>query len=118
MSSNDVPCAASVVMLIVPVSCVGMNPFGTMASSLIVAAGLMMAGPALGAVVLAHRGDPARALETLRHSRAWEDHPGPVEGQIAEALVTAGAVDEGQALAGEVLKRAPGWRMHGLRGIP
>jgi tetratricopeptide (TPR) repeat protein len=72
----------------------------------------VQSGPALGALVLAHRGDPARALEVARRSRAWEDRPGPVEGQIAEALVTAGAVAEGQALAGEVLKRARSWRWH------
>jgi hypothetical protein len=63
-------------------------------------------------MVLAHRGDPARALDAARHSTAFEDRPGPVEGQIAEALVTAGAREEGEALAGDVLNRALGWRWH------
>jgi hypothetical protein len=35
-----------------------------------------------------------------------------VEGQLAEALVTAGAVAEGQALASEVLNSAMAWRRH------
>jgi hypothetical protein len=72
----------------------------------------VQSGPSLGALVLAHRGDPARALEAARHSRAWEDRPGPVEGQLAEALVTAGALDEGQALAHDILTRAQEWRWH------
>jgi UDP-glucose 4-epimerase len=37
MSSNDVPCAASVVIVICPVSCVGMNPFGTTLNKNIIA---------------------------------------------------------------------------------
>jgi class 3 adenylate cyclase len=69
-------------------------------------------GPSLGAMVIAHRGDSERALAVARQSRFWEDHPGPVEGQLAEALVTAGALEEGQALASEVLKRAQSWRWH------
>ncbi len=72
----------------------------------------VQSGPALGAMVIAHRGDPERALATARHSTAWEDRPGPVEGQLAEALVTAGALEEGEALAGDVLNRAVGWRWH------
>jgi tetratricopeptide (TPR) repeat protein len=72
----------------------------------------VQSGPSLGALVLAHRGDPSRALEAARHSTAWEDRPGPVEGQLAEALVTAGALEEGQALASEVLNRAQSWRWH------
>jgi hypothetical protein len=72
----------------------------------------VQSGPSLGAMVLAHRGDPSRALEAARLSKAWEDRPGPVEGQLAEALVTAGALEEGQALASEVLNRAQSWRWH------
>ena len=72
----------------------------------------VQSGPSLGSMVLAHRGDPGRALDALRHSKAFEDRPGPVEGQIAEALVTAGAREEGEALAGDVLSRALGWRWH------
>ena len=72
----------------------------------------VQSGPSLGSMVLAHRGDPARALDAARHSKAFEDRPGPVEGQIAEALVTAGAREEGEALAGDVLNRALGWRWH------
>jgi class 3 adenylate cyclase len=72
----------------------------------------VQSGPSLGSMVLAHRGDPGRALDALRHSKAFEDRPGPVEGQIAEALVTAGAKEEGEALAGDVLNRALGWRWH------
>lgn len=72
----------------------------------------VQSGPSLGGMVLAHRGDPQRALAAARHSQTWEVRPGPVEGQLAEALVTAGALDEGQALAREVLNRAQGWRLH------
>jgi class 3 adenylate cyclase/tetratricopeptide (TPR) repeat protein len=72
----------------------------------------VQSGPSLGAMVIAHRGDPGRALDAARHSKAWEDRPGPVEGQLAEALVTAGAREEGEALAGDVLNRALGWRWH------
>ncbi|MBA3688834.1 MAG: AAA family ATPase [Chloroflexi bacterium] len=72
----------------------------------------VQSGPSLGAMVVAHRGDPERALDAARHSKAWEDRPGPVEGQLAEALVTAGALQEGQALAGDVLDRALSWRWH------
>lgn len=72
----------------------------------------VQSGPSLGAMVLAHRGDPERALAAARHSKAFEDRPGPVEGQLAEALVTAGAQAEGEALAGDVLNRAVGWRWH------
>ncbi|MEX0626385.1 MAG: hypothetical protein WD402_07565, partial [Chloroflexota bacterium] len=72
----------------------------------------VQSGPSLGAMVVAHRGDPQRALDAARHSKAWEDRPGPVEGQLAEALVTAGAREEGEALAGDVLNRALGWRWH------
>jgi tetratricopeptide (TPR) repeat protein len=72
----------------------------------------VQSGPSLGAMVLAHRGDPERALAAARHSKAFEDRPGPVEGQLAEALVTAGAREEGEALAGDVLNRALEWRWH------
>ena len=72
----------------------------------------VQSGPSLGAMVLAHRGDPERAVSAARHSKTFEDRPGPVEGQIAEALVTAGAREEGEALAGDVLDRALSWRWH------
>ncbi|MEX0710682.1 MAG: AAA family ATPase, partial [Chloroflexota bacterium] len=72
----------------------------------------VQSGPSLGAMVLAHRGDLERAVAAARHSQAFEDRPGPVEGQLAEALVTAGALDEGQALAADVLNRALSWRWH------
>jgi class 3 adenylate cyclase/tetratricopeptide (TPR) repeat protein len=72
----------------------------------------VQSGPSLGAMVLAHRGDPERSLEAARHSKTWDVQPGPVEGQLAEALVTAGGLDEGQALAREVLSRAQEWRLH------
>jgi class 3 adenylate cyclase len=72
----------------------------------------VQSGPSLGSMVLAHRGDPGRALDAARHSKAWEQRPGPVEGQLAEALVTAGALKEGEELAGDVLNRAVGWRWH------
>ena len=72
----------------------------------------VQSGPSLGAMMLAHRGDPERALAVARHSHTWGHSLGPVEGQLAEALVTAGALAEGQALAGEVLSRAMAWRRH------
>ena len=72
----------------------------------------VQAGPSLGSMVVAHRGDPERALDAARHSEAWEERPGPVEGQLAEALVAAGALDEGRALAEDVLNRALSWRWH------
>jgi hypothetical protein len=72
----------------------------------------VQSGPSLGAMVLAHRGDPERAVAAARHSKAFEDRPGPVEGQLAEALVTAGAWEEGEALARDVLDRALSWRWH------
>ncbi|MEP6807840.1 MAG: adenylate/guanylate cyclase domain-containing protein, partial [Chloroflexota bacterium] len=67
-------------------------------------------GPALGSLVIAHRGDPERAIEVARHSRGWEERSGAVEGQLAEALVMAGALEEGRALATDVLDRAQSWR--------
>ena len=72
----------------------------------------VQSGPSFGAMTLAHRGDPERALAVARHSHTWGESLGPVEGQLAEALVTAGALEEGQALAGEVLERATAWRRH------
>jgi tetratricopeptide (TPR) repeat protein len=72
----------------------------------------VQSGPSLGAIVLAHRGDTQRALAVARHSHTWGENPGPVEGQLAEALVAAGALEEGQALANEVLNRATAWRSH------
>jgi hypothetical protein len=72
----------------------------------------VQSGPSLGAMMLAHRGDPERALAVARHSHTWGESLGPVEGQLAEALVTAGALEEGQALAGTVLTRATAWRRH------
>ena len=70
----------------------------------------VQSGPSLGALVVAHRGNPAGAIEDARHSHAWEEHSGPVEGQLAEALVAAGAITEGRALANDVLERAQSWR--------
>lgn len=67
-------------------------------------------GRALGSLVIAHRGDPERAIEVARHSRGWEERSGAVEGQLAEALVTAGAIEEGRTLATDVLDRAHSWR--------
>ena len=72
----------------------------------------VQSGPSLGAMVVAHRGDPGRAVAAARHSQAFEDRPGPVEGQLAEALITAGVLDEGRALAADVLDRALSWRWH------
>jgi tetratricopeptide (TPR) repeat protein len=72
----------------------------------------VQSGPSLGAMVVAHRGDPGRAVAAARHSKAFEDRPGPVEGQLAEALVTAGELEEGQALARDVLNLALNWRWH------
>jgi hypothetical protein len=72
----------------------------------------VQSGPSLGSMVLAHRGDPGRAIAAARHSKAFEERPGPVEGQLAEALVTAGALDEGRALASDVLDKALSWRWH------
>jgi class 3 adenylate cyclase len=72
----------------------------------------VQSGPSLGSMVLAHRGDSERAVAAARRSQAFEDRPGPVEGQIAEALVAAGAVDEGEAMARDVLDKALSWRWH------
>jgi hypothetical protein len=72
----------------------------------------VQSGPSLGSMVLAHRGDAEHAVAAARHSKAFEDRPGPVEGQLAEALVTAGALEEGQAMAADVLNRALNWRWH------
>jgi tetratricopeptide (TPR) repeat protein len=70
----------------------------------------VQSGPSLGALVVAHRGDSAHAIEVARHSLAWEERPGPVEGHLAEALVAAGAIEEGRTLANDVLDRAAKWR--------
>jgi predicted ATPase/class 3 adenylate cyclase len=72
----------------------------------------VQSGPSVGAMVIAHRGDAQGALAAARHSKAFEDRPGPVEGQLAEALVAAGALEEGEALARGVLERALSWRWH------
>jgi class 3 adenylate cyclase len=79
-------------------------------------------GPSLGALVAAHRGDTERATALARQSRFWEEPPGPVEGLVGDALVAAGAIEEGLSLARAVLGRAPRWRwveaavaaLHGL----
>jgi class 3 adenylate cyclase/tetratricopeptide (TPR) repeat protein len=70
----------------------------------------VQSGPSLGALVIAHRGNPQRALEIARRSQAWEANPGAVEGHLAEALVAAGAIEEGYELAQLVLKVARRWR--------
>ena len=67
-------------------------------------------GPSQGAVVLAHRGQTERALELTRMPFPFEGIVGPIEGAQAGALVAAGAVNEGLALAEEVLANAPRWR--------
>jgi class 3 adenylate cyclase/tetratricopeptide (TPR) repeat protein len=72
----------------------------------------VQSGPSVGSMVLANRGDLERAIAAARHSKAFEDRPGPVEGQIAEALVMAGALDEGRAMARDVLDKSLSWRWH------
>ena len=67
-------------------------------------------GPSQGAVVLAHRGQTERSLELTRMPFPFEAIVGPIEGAQASALVAAGAVTEGLALAEEVLANAPRWR--------
>ena len=67
-------------------------------------------GPSEGAVVLAHRGQTERAHELVRMPFAFEGIVGPIEGAQAYALVAAGSVAEGLALAEEVLAKAPRWR--------
>jgi len=67
-------------------------------------------GPSQGAVVLAHRGQTERALQLARMTVPFEGIGGPVEGAQAGALVAAGAVKEGLALAEQVLASAPRWR--------
>jgi hypothetical protein len=67
-------------------------------------------GPSQGAVILAHRGQTERALELTRMPFPFEAIVGPIEGAQASALVAAGAVTEGLALAEEVLANAPRWR--------
>ena len=70
----------------------------------------VQSGPSLGALVIAHRGDPQRALDIARRTQTWEVSPGVVEGYLAQALVAAGAVDDGQELATRVLTGARRWR--------
>jgi hypothetical protein len=67
-------------------------------------------GPSEGALVLAHRGKTERALEMTRMPFPFEGIVGPIEGAQACALVAAGAVAEGLALAEKVLSSAPRWR--------
>ena len=47
----------------------------------------VQSGPSLGALVIAHRGDPQRALDIARRTQTWEVSPGVVEGYLAQALV-------------------------------
>ena len=67
-------------------------------------------GPSQGAVVVAHRGRTERALELASMPFPFEGIIGPIEGAQACALVAAGAIDEGLALAEQVLASAPRWR--------
>jgi tetratricopeptide (TPR) repeat protein len=67
-------------------------------------------GPSDGALVVAHRGDPERARHLAGLATPFERLPGPIEGARADALVAAGSIDEGLAIAMEVLKVAPRWR--------
>jgi class 3 adenylate cyclase/tetratricopeptide (TPR) repeat protein len=71
---------------------------------------MVQMGPSDGAQVLAHRGNLARALEIARMPRPFGRLTGPIEGAQAGALVAAGAVEEGLALAMSVLDNAPRWR--------
>ena len=67
-------------------------------------------GPSQGAVVMAHRGQIERALELTRMPFPFEAIVGPIEGAQASALIAAGSVTEGLAIAEEVLANAPRWR--------
>jgi len=67
-------------------------------------------GPSQGAVMLADRGQTERALELSRMPFAFEGIVGPIEGAQASALIAAGEVAEGLALAEKVLATAPRWR--------
>jgi len=67
-------------------------------------------GPSQGAVVMAHRGQTERASELTKMPFPLEAIVGPIEGAQAAALVAAGAVSEGLALAETVLANAPRWR--------
>jgi tetratricopeptide (TPR) repeat protein len=70
----------------------------------------VQSGPSLGALVVAHRGDRQRALELAALGRPFEQVLGPVEGAKAGALVAAGHLGEGLALANRVLREAPRFR--------
>jgi tetratricopeptide (TPR) repeat protein len=67
-------------------------------------------GPSLGALVVAHRGNPERGIALTRKSHMWEDLPGSVEGLVADTLIASGATEEGLELARHVLRDAPRWR--------
>jgi hypothetical protein len=67
-------------------------------------------GPNHGALVLALRGDREGALAVARRQLSFEHLPGPVEGEAAEVMVAAGAVEEGLKQARVVLAEATRWR--------
>jgi hypothetical protein len=67
-------------------------------------------GPSEGSLVLSNRGQPERALELAAMPKPFDHLVGPIEGAQAEALVAAGSVDEGLALAQTVLADSPRWR--------
>jgi hypothetical protein len=78
-------------------------------SEMHVRCGNVQGGPNHGALVLALRGDRERALALARRTLTFEHRPGPVEGEAADVLVAAGAVEEGLQQARLVLGQASRW---------
>ncbi|HEY8177562.1 MAG TPA: adenylate/guanylate cyclase domain-containing protein [Candidatus Limnocylindria bacterium] len=69
----------------------------------------VQSGPNRGAVVVARRGDPARARELVQQA-VFEATPGAIQATAAEVLVAVGDPNAGLATARDVLARGPRWR--------
>jgi class 3 adenylate cyclase/tetratricopeptide (TPR) repeat protein len=70
----------------------------------------VQSGPNRGALVVAHRGDAARARALAERAIPFEPTPGPIQSTAADVLVAVGDPAAGLATARVVLERGPGWR--------
>jgi len=70
----------------------------------------VQSGPNRGGLVVAHRGDHARARALAERSIPFEPTPGTIQSTAADVLVAVGDARGGLATARDVMERGPRWR--------